>query len=433
MKKTLAVFLFFIFLLVLAPVFQRVIAKADSRIIRVPYDYSTIQLAIDTATLGDSILVSSGIYHENLVVNKSLTLIGENRQNTIIDGGMNDCAINVISGRVTIDGFTVNNSTIGIQLTSSLLSVISGNIITESGEHGIYLSGSHNNTIVNNLIINITHHFYDLIWGNGIVLMNSNNNIVEGNVIEDCVDNVIISKSNGTIISWNSLNALDLMLVLESSKSNIIHHNQFAKISIYQEQTFNNSWDDGSAGNYWDSYTGLDDGSNGRVAGDGIGDTDLPYRGVDNYPLVQPPQPIPVVINNTIYPVLIHSNSTVYGFGFAEAGKTIYFYTIGPYNTTGFWNVTVPKSFMTGNPWQISLNGHYITSNTSIAENNTHTSMYFAYEHGNNTSNCINVKGTQILPEYSATSLIALVLVATPATIILSKHFKSRRKHKPTC
>jgi len=46
-----------------------------------------------------------------------------------------------------------------------------------------------------------------------------------------------------------------------------------------------NTYDDGHGhGNYWSDYTGLDDGSGGRIAGDGIGDTNLPHKGYDKYP-----------------------------------------------------------------------------------------------------------------------------------------------------
>jgi hypothetical protein len=50
-------------------------------------------------------------------------------------------------------------------------------------------------------------------------------------------------------------------------------------------------------GNYWSDYYGVDDGSNGRTAGDGVGDTEIPhpfidqgngYYQLDNYPLVNP-------------------------------------------------------------------------------------------------------------------------------------------------
>lgn len=43
-------------------------------------------------------------------------------------------------------------------------------------------------------------------------------------------------------------------------------------------------------GNYYNDYTGLDDGSGGRVAGDVIGDTSIPYPtdgDGDNYPLME--------------------------------------------------------------------------------------------------------------------------------------------------
>jgi hypothetical protein len=49
----------------------------------------------------------------------------------------------------------------------------------------------------------------------------------------------------------------------------------------------------GHLGNYWSDYLGLDDGSGGRTAGDGVGDTALPYvsDGLgDHCPLMEPYQ-----------------------------------------------------------------------------------------------------------------------------------------------
>jgi hypothetical protein len=48
------------------------------------------------------------------------------------------------------------------------------------------------------------------------------------------------------------------------------------------ENSTNNVWDNGSEGNYWSNYNGTD------LDNDGIGDTKLPWEGVDNYPLMNP-------------------------------------------------------------------------------------------------------------------------------------------------
>ncbi len=50
-------------------------------------DYSSIQNAIDNATEGDIIKVWEGTYEENVVVNKTVSLIGNGSEVATIDGG----------------------------------------------------------------------------------------------------------------------------------------------------------------------------------------------------------------------------------------------------------------------------------------------------------------------------------------------------------
>jgi pectin methylesterase-like acyl-CoA thioesterase len=65
----------------LSPVF------AISEMIIVPDDYATIQGAINHSQPNDTIFVKSGIYTENVVLNKdNLRLIGEAKETTVIDG-----------------------------------------------------------------------------------------------------------------------------------------------------------------------------------------------------------------------------------------------------------------------------------------------------------------------------------------------------------
>src|SRR5271169_865930 len=62
--------------------------KAASKTITVPDDYSAIQDAVDNANAGDIVFVRNGTYRtyasEGIFVNKSISLIGENSQGTIL-------------------------------------------------------------------------------------------------------------------------------------------------------------------------------------------------------------------------------------------------------------------------------------------------------------------------------------------------------------
>ena len=60
--------------------------KAESKTIVVPDDYSTITDAVNHASDGDVVFVKNGIYNESLVIDKSISLVGEDVKNTIIEG-----------------------------------------------------------------------------------------------------------------------------------------------------------------------------------------------------------------------------------------------------------------------------------------------------------------------------------------------------------
>ncbi len=79
----------------------------------IPDDYPTIQEGIDNANQRDTIFVRSGVYNENILVEtEGLTLIGENKYNTIIssrDSLKNTTKINALN--VTIQGFSIVNAT----------------------------------------------------------------------------------------------------------------------------------------------------------------------------------------------------------------------------------------------------------------------------------------------------------------------------------
>ena len=93
MKKIVSTLLltFFLLVSVIGSVFNIRLVSSEPRIWIVdddgPADFHSIQEAINAAGDGDIINVRSGTYYENLVLNKSVALIGENKSATIIDGG----------------------------------------------------------------------------------------------------------------------------------------------------------------------------------------------------------------------------------------------------------------------------------------------------------------------------------------------------------
>lgn len=359
-------------------------------VIRVPNDYRTIQEAVDAATPGSTVLVSNGTYVERVVVDKPLKLIGEDKTTTILDGE-NGTTITVAADNVHIDGFTIKSGAFGIFLNHTSNCTINDNIMVRIVYYGIYLENSNNNIISNNLaILSGFTQCGALDAGGGITLEGSSGNIVTGNIMADNV--------------WG----IDLI----DSAENIIHHNSFInnskQVIVYKG---NNTWDDGVEGNYWDTYTGLDNGYGGRVAGDGIGDTGLPHLGVDNYPLINPYGPIPIVLEGTPYFVGLHSNSTVSKIRFVHAEKKITFNVNGPIGTAGYCNVTIPKSLLRG-PWAILPD----VADVALRENETYTLIHLTYDHG---AYNVQVIGTWVAPEFSS-PIILLILMILVTTLIMA-------------
>jgi parallel beta-helix repeat protein len=405
------------------PVLSHVGVEADLELIRVPGDYPTIQTAINAASVGSMIMVDSGTYHEHVMVNKTVKLVGFGSMSTIIDGDKNGTAITVTADDVLISGFTVQNCSHGadnwvygsIHLVQSRLSTISGNIVTRNVCNGIVLNYSDNNEILDNIITLNGGVELISVWGTGISLLDSDWNTISGNIIAGSVVYGIELYGYANLIQGNVIEGNGWAGIgMHYSPPNTFHHNSFFRNGgpVDLIDSSDNVWDDGAEGNYWDDYVGLDDGSNGRVAGDGVGDTDLPYYyGVDNYPLVQPPKPIPVLWENNAYPVAVYSNSTVSAFRFVQPDKKIAFNVRGPSNATGYFNLKIPKALLSDNPWKVLLNNTDATSKAVITQNQTHTSILCTYSH--NSSYEVQIIGTLVIPEFPAQNALTLILFLT--------------------
>ena len=310
-----------------------------------PGNYTTIQSAINAANPGDTVFVYSGTYVENVVVDTSLTLEGEEKGNTIIDASKLGNAVEITADGVVVSGFTmqhgfgtgffggggiklvntrncticdniiVDNDLFGICVTSdnaSSYTTIAENIIAENGNplyggFNIWLYQSPHNTISNNTITNGNGYGIGLCYW-------STHSIVTGNMITDnkydgikgrfVYDNEVYEnmlRDNMCGIGWYNISEKNHVYdnVFESSEyygiflrgessNNIIERNNFIDNKEYDAYFYiknfmsHNKWKQ----NYWSKARVLPKPIFGLIMLGG--DSSLPWVNVDWQPAQQP-------------------------------------------------------------------------------------------------------------------------------------------------
>jgi parallel beta-helix repeat protein len=160
-----------------------------SKTILVPDDYHTINKAILKSTPGDTVFVKAGIYYENLFVNKTLTIQGENSKNTILIGTGNinrgeRAVVTITANHVKIIGFTIksqnyssfSNYATGVSVEADNCVITENNI--SNTFYGIFCSVQSSTIISKN---NIISNFKDGIRFCGGSLNNISENNITGN------------------------------------------------------------------------------------------------------------------------------------------------------------------------------------------------------------------------------------------------------------
>lgn len=184
------------------------------------YDhFNSIQQGIDAVDIGGPIFVYNGTYYENIIVNKKIVLIGENKNNTIINGGWTYNAISITSDSVNISGFTITNGYYGIYVASDF-NCIENNFISNVSDYGICIVSDFN-IIENNIISNSVSEI-----GSGIYVA-SNFNIIKTNIVSNNNHGIRMTSSRnntiiGNIISQNSYGIWNLDSYNNSIKENYL-------------------------------------------------------------------------------------------------------------------------------------------------------------------------------------------------------------------
>ena len=146
-------------------------------------DYTSIQDAIKNASNGYTIEVYSGIYHENVFLNKTLTLVGIDTElgtgndtgMPILDGiGVNGTGIMIEADGTLIKGFFIRDYQEAIGLAFCRNNIIAYNtvVLPKNAGHGIGLYVADYNTISHNHLLGQgkkSSMYLDGSWYNKIV------------------------------------------------------------------------------------------------------------------------------------------------------------------------------------------------------------------------------------------------------------------------
>jgi len=165
-----------------------------------PGNYTKIQDAINDSVNGDTVFVYSNYpsYRENLIINVSINLIGEDKVTTIIIGDFST-VVHIYADGVSVSGFSIKfsgDSNEGIYVYSNYNNIY-GNIFSDNGR-SIHLDSSNYNTITDNILMKSKM---------GIYLINSHhNNITDNNISSNSVFGIWLdTSSSGNSINGNSI------------------------------------------------------------------------------------------------------------------------------------------------------------------------------------------------------------------------------------
>ena len=177
-----------------------------------PGNYSKIQDAIDNASDGDTVFVFNGTYYGYVILNKSINLIGEDKNTTIIIGFF-AYTIFIVSDWVNMSGFTIQNGGRlgeGVRIDSSYNNFFDN--IVDIPNDRIRLSGDRN-------------IFYDNTIKNTYIYLSGDSNIVSGNSITNNFYGLYLIDSSDNIILNNSFFNSGLFISINTVRNNTVTNN----------------------------------------------------------------------------------------------------------------------------------------------------------------------------------------------------------------
>lgn len=200
--------------------------EAESRTVVVPDDYLSIQEAVDSAADGDVVLVKHGTYNGSVAINKQITLIGEDKTGTIIQGDWS------LGGTVVL-----------VEYDDVVVEKLTLKAAYDAGPHG---RGVHLLNVKGCKVSDCNFATYVGVW-----LYEASDNTVENNKIDGTkahmppVLGIKLQKSDGNRIVGNNVIEYDygFGISLEASDMNLLAENQLSNNynGIWVKNSHNNS------------------------------------------------------------------------------------------------------------------------------------------------------------------------------------------------
>jgi parallel beta-helix repeat protein len=283
--KIMALVVALILTLLLSIVAGLLLVKADQKTIVVPDNYPTITSAMGNATNGGTIFVRAGIYEEHsLDITKSIKLIGENAENTMIKNidlptsvfgssimeGAN--AITISADNVIISGFKIisggrdiigggegtqivgNILEDGLQMQRGSYQTIAKNMINGTVDLMSPYTYFVNNTGDCHLVAQMAGNqgYSNVVFGNtftglgaGILLYQTHDNMVAQNIFVNCSWGISSEMSSHNIILANTISNGDIgFALIQGSEGEIFYANNIVKYTCAVAVSGNNTFYD---------------------------------------------------------------------------------------------------------------------------------------------------------------------------------------------
>ena len=215
----------------------------------VPDDFASIQAAIDNASSGSIIVVKDGVYKENIVIRKPITLVSKNGASKCIIKALNHRnALKIEASNVKISGFTIKGSgnfTINSYalIVSDAKNVTVSNNVIKKNFHGIALINTTNSIIENNVIVE-NNLGVSIFTSKGIYLRNSSKNLILNNIVEKNHVGMVLKRSYNNTIKNNLFKDNSYRnhkgVYLDSSNKNILENNRFINNSLFIYDSYRN-------------------------------------------------------------------------------------------------------------------------------------------------------------------------------------------------